>query len=197
MLDVSRRTIALAEYTVHSDGEWGEDSRPRIVRDIRVALEFPFAKPADGRTSKLWLSINISEYHLENMPLVETAPVQDSSSEQTGDVSTSTSAASSPSSSSTVTPTTPTRQLPPLTLPEYDQSRLSLKDADEDPATKHNFSILQRENATLRAQLARLTTKNTNLASQVAALSSQNSVLASQMVIVFARLDALNASPGA
>lgn len=197
MLDISRRTIALAEYIVHSDGEWGEDSRPRIVRDIRVALEFPFAKPADGRTSNLWLSINISEYHLEYMPLIESAPAPGFSSEQAGNVSTSTSAASSPSSSSTVSPTTPTRQLPPLTLPEHDQSRLSLKDADNDPATKHDLSILQRENATLRAQLARLTTKNTNLASQVAALSSQNSVLASQMATVFARLDALTASTGA
>lgn len=197
MLDVSRRTIALAEYTVHSDGERGEDSRPRIVRDIRVALEFPFAKPADGRTSKLWLSINISEYHLEYIPLIETAPAHGCSSEQTGNVSAFTSAASSPSSSSTVTPTTPTRQLPPLTLPEHDQSRLSLIDADVHPATKHDFSILQRENATLRAQLARLTTKNTSLASQVATLSSQNSVLASQMATVFARLDALTASSGA
>lgn len=116
MLDISRRTIALAEYIVHSDGEWGEDSRPRIARDIRVALEFPFAKPADGRTSNLWLSINISEYHLEYIPLIETAPSQGSSSEQTGNVSAFASAASSLSSSSTVTPTTPTRQLPPLTL---------------------------------------------------------------------------------
>ncbi|EIW51946.1 HET-domain-containing protein [Trametes versicolor FP-101664 SS1] len=195
MLDISRRTIALAEYIVHSDGEWGEDSRPRIARDIRVALEFPFAKPADGRTSNLWLSINISEYHLEYIPLIETAPTQGSSSEQTGNVSAFASAASSPSSSSTVTPTTPTRQLPPLTLPEHDQSHMSPKDADVHPATKHDFNILQRENATLRAQLALLTTKNTNLASQVAALSSQNSVLVSQMATVFARLDALNASP--